>query len=290
MSIIQLTNVNNQSLPSGVTFSDNTLKLLKKSVFKDTLTIKLNHRELTTLNIVVEPSVEAKLILELNDTDSSDVTYDIDMKLMENSQVKFLLISEVQSNNAKLNFKSSSLADSNMEFIGGFVNNVMDAKLFLDLDGKGANLRVRTITVSSTDHIQKLDIHMTHYAPFSSAEMTNVGIAGQNGIIKINGVGQIEQGMNGSSAFQTLKGIITNDKAQIDVNPILIIDEHDVKAGHAATVGKMEDEVIFYLRSRGITLEDAQRLIINGYLQPIIDEIDDELIKENVAKIVNERI
>ncbi|MBG0762938.1 SufD family Fe-S cluster assembly protein [Acholeplasma laidlawii] len=290
MSIIQLTNVNNQSLPSGVTFSDNTLKLLKKSVFKDTLTIKLNHRELTRLNIVVEPSVEAKLILELNDTDSSDVTYDIDMKLMENSQVKFLLISEVQSNNAKLNFKSSSLADSNMEFIGGFVNNVMDAKLFLDLDGKGANLRVRTITVSSTDHSQKLDIHMTHYAPFSSAEMTNVGIAGQNGIIKINGVGQIEQGMNGSSAFQTLKGIITNDKAQIDVNPILIIDEHDVKAGHAATVGKMEDEVIFYLRSRGITLEDAQRLIINGYLQPIIDEIDDELIKENVAKIVNERI
>ena len=124
MSIIQLTNVNNQSLPSGVTFSDNTLKLLKKSVFKDTLTIKLNHRELTTLNIVVEPSVEAKLILELNDTDSSDVTYDIDMKLMENSQVKFLLISEVQSNNAKLNFKSSSLADSNMEFIGGFINDI----------------------------------------------------------------------------------------------------------------------------------------------------------------------
>ena len=112
----------------------------------------------------------------------------------------------------------------------------------------------------------------------------------KTGIIKINGVGQIEQGMNGSAAFQTLKGVITDDRAQIDVNPILIIDEHDVTAGHAATVGKMEEEVIFYLRSRGITLQDAQRLIINGYLQPIIDEIDDDLIKENVIKLVNERI
>ena len=290
MSIINLTNVDNQLLPSGITFTDNTLKLLKKSIFNDTITIKLNQRQLTKLNIVIEQSVAAKLILELIDNDSSDVEYNVFLDLKENTQVKFLLITEVQSKNAVLNFRSSSLADSSMEFIGGFINNVMDAKLFLDLNAKGSNVRVRTITVSSTDHNQKLDIHMTHYAPYSSAEMTNIGIAGENGIIRINGVGQIEQGMNGSSAFQTLKGVITNDRAQIDVNPILIIDEHDVTAGHAATVGKMEDEVIFYLRSRGITLEDAQRLIINGYLQPIIDEIDDELIKENVLKIVNERI
>jgi len=290
MSIINLTNVANQALPSGVTFSDNTLKLLKKSIFDETITLKLSQRQLTNLNIIVEQSVEAKLILELIDMDASDVTYDVFLELKENTNVKFLLLSEVQSNNAILNFKSSSLADSNMEFVAGFINNVMDAKLFLDLNGKGASLRVRTITVSSKDHEQKLDIHMTHYAPHTSAEMTNIGIAGENGIIKINGVGQIEQGMNGSAAFQTLKGIITNDKAQIDVNPILIIDEHDVTAGHAATVGKMEEEVLFYLRSRGLTLADAQRLIINGYLQPIIDEIDDELIKENVIKIVNERI
>lgn len=290
MSIINLTNVTNQTLPSGVTFHDNTLKLLKKSRFQDTLTFKLQNRALTNLNIIVEESVEAKIILELTDQDLSDVTYDVFLELKDNAQVKFLLLTEVQSKNAIFNFKSSSLRDSNMEFIGGFINNVMDAKLYLDLNGKGASLKVRTITVSSTDHSQKLDIHMTHYAPFSSAEMTNIGIAGHNGIIKINGVGQIEQGMNGSAAFQTLKGIITNDLAQIDVNPILIIDEHDVTAGHAATVGKMEEEVLFYLRSRGLSLIEAQRLIINGYLQPIIDEVDDELIKENVIKIVNERI
>ena len=114
------------------------------------------------------------------DTDQSDVQYDVFLDLKENSQVKFLLLTEVESKNAVLNFKSSSLADSHMEFIGGFINNVMDAKLFLDLNGKGANLKVRTITVSSTDHQQKLDIHMTHYAPYTTAQMTNIGIAGKN--------------------------------------------------------------------------------------------------------------
>ncbi|HLT00183.1 MAG TPA: SufD family Fe-S cluster assembly protein, partial [Acholeplasma sp.] len=105
-----------------------------------------------------------------------------------------------------------------------------------------------------------------------------------------NGVGQIENGMKNSSDFQTLKGIITNDAAQIDVNPILIIDEFDVKAGHAATVGKLEEEVLYYLRSRGLSLADAQKLIINGYLHPVIEEIDDEQIKNQVIEIVNERI
>ncbi|WP_025725428.1 SufD family Fe-S cluster assembly protein [Acholeplasma granularum] len=290
MSIINLNNNELLSLPAGVTYNDGTLKLLKKHLFNDTLTIQLTNRQLTNLKVIVDQSVNAKIILELKDDNYEDVIYDIFLETKENSQVKFLLLTELKSKHAKLNFKSSSLNDSNMEFIAGFISNVMDAKLYLDLNGKGANLKVRTIAVSSKDHVQSLDVHMTHYAPYTSAEMTNIGIAGENGVIKINGVGQIEQGMNGSAAFQTLKGIITNDKAQIDVNPILIIDEHDVTAGHAATVGKMEEEVLFYLRSRGISLMDAQRLIINGLLQPVIDEIDDEQIKENVIKIINERI
>jgi len=285
-----MTKLDKDALPNGLLIEDQTLTLSKKYKQTDTITLKLSQRNQTKFNLVVEESVEAKVIIELIDNDTSDVTYNLNIDLKANSQVKFLILTEIQSKNASLKLTSMSQADSNLEFIGGFINDVMDARLNFDLVGKGAGAKVRTITVSSKDHEQKLDIHMIHHAPYTAADMTNVGIAGQNGIIRLNGVGEINQGMVGSAAFQTLKGVITNDAAQIDVNPILIIDEHDVTAGHAATVGKMEEEVLFYLRSRGITLEDAQRLIIHGYLQPIIDEIDDELIKENVLRLVNERI
>lgn len=290
MSIIDMTKLDKDALPIGLLIEDQKLTLSKKYKQSDAITLKLSQRNQTKFNLVVEESVEAKVIIELIDNDTSDVTYDLNLDLKANSQVKFLILTEIQSKNASFKLTSTSQADSNLEFIGGFINDVMDARLNFDLVGKGSGAKVRTITVSSKDHEQKLDIHMIHHAPHTAADMTNVGIASQNGIIRLNGVGEINQGMVGSAAFQTLKGIITNDAAQIDVNPILIIDEHDVTAGHAATVGKMEEEVLFYLRSRGITLEDAQRLIIHGYLQPIIDEIDDELIKENVLRLVNERI
>lgn len=279
-----------QSAPKGVALEHNKITILKKAVLNETLTIKLLNRAVSLLSIVVEESAIAKIILDIEDENIEPYTYQINLETKDNSNVKFLLITDIQSKDANFNFNSQSLKDSNMEFIGGFVSNILNSKVYLDLSGRGANLKVRTITVSAEDNIQSLDVHMTHKAPDTIAEMTNIGIAGKNGIVKINGVGTIEQGMKRSSAFQTLKGIITSDKAQIDVNPILIIDEFDVKAGHAATVGRIEEDVLYYLRSRGLSLIEAQKLIINGYLRPFIDEIDDELIKENVITLVNGRI
>ena len=61
---------------------------------------------------------------------------------------------------------------------------------------------------------------------------------------------KIEKGMKNSNAFQTLKGIITSDQAIVEVNPILLIDEYDVKAGHGATIGKIEERILYYLNMR----------------------------------------
>src|SRR5690606_10722808 len=207
----------------------------------------------------------------------TEANYNIVLNTFNNTNVKFLFIADV-AHEGVLNFKGNAYNDSNIEFIGSFISNKLTAKVHLDLLGRGANLKVRTITVSALNNNQVLDVHMIHHAPNTFADMTNIGIASGEGIVKLNGVGEINQGMKGSSAFQTLRGIITSDKAQIDVNPILIIDEFDVTAGHAATVGKIEEEVLYYLMSRGLPEVEAQKLIIYGFLRPVLDEIDDALI------------
>jgi Fe-S cluster assembly protein SufD len=101
---------------------------------------------------------------------------------------------------------------------------------------------------------------------------------------------KIEKGMKNANAFQTLKGIITSDESIVEVNPILLIDEYDVKAGHGATIGKIEEDQLYYLQSRGLTRKEAEKLIINGFLQPIIDEIDDEPLRDRFVHLVNSRI
>jgi Fe-S cluster assembly protein SufD len=94
--------------------------------------------------------------------------------------------------------------------------------------------------------------------------------------------------MKQAHAFQTLKGIILSDQAIVNVNPILLIDEYDVKAGHGATIGKLEAEQLYYLQSRGLTKQQAEKLIIHGFIKPIIDHIKDEVIATRIEeKIFN---
>ena len=74
------------------------------------------------------------------------------------------------------------------------------------------------------------------------------------------------------------------------VFPKLLIDENDVEASHAASVGQANEEHIFYLQSRGLTYIEALRLMIMGYLAPVISEIEDKEIQEELMKEIEAKV
>ena len=81
------------------------------------------------------------------------------------------------------------------------------------------------------------------------------------------------------------------DKASNAVaKPILQIDENDIEASHAAIVGKINDEHLFYLTSRGLTDAEAKELITFGYLKPILNGFDEENIKEEITELIEGRM
>ena len=79
-------------------------------------------------------------------------------------------------------------------------------------------------------------------------------------------------------------------KARGDANPILLIDEDDVKAGHAASVGQVNVEQVYYLMSRGITKQNAERLIIHGFLAPVVSEIPIEAVREQLQRLLERKL
>src|SRR5690606_4054885 len=88
-----------------------------------------------------------------------------------------------------------------------------------------------------------------------------------------NAIGKIEHGATRSNAEQESRVLMLSRDARGDANPILLIDENDVTAGHAASVGRIDEMQLYYLRSRGITKEEAERLIIHGFLAPVVNEL-----------------
>lgn len=277
-------------ISKGLIYEYNRLTILDNANYKEPIKIVIQDNVNEKLEIDVKNNVNVKLIIELSNQDSEEKTYKIDLVAHENSQLKYALISNLKAKVATLKHSFSIAKDATIDLMGGFLNDNLEAAIVINLDGKGAEINMRSIAISSDDNRQSIDVFITHKAPYTIANMTNIGIANKKGRIRINGNAKIMKGMKQANAFQTLKGIITSDDAVVELNPILLIDEFDVKAGHGATIGKIEEDVMFYLRSRGLSLIEAEKLVIHGFLAPIIDEIKDETLREKFVSVINSKI
>ena len=96
----------------------------------------------------------------------------------------------------------------------------------------------------------------------------------------LNSITKIEKGASKSNGQQSGKVLMLNPKARGDANPILLIDENDVVAGHAASVGRVDPLQIYYLMSRGIPKEEAEKLIVNGFLDTVISNIPSKSLRD----------
>lgn len=277
-------------LPKGITYQEPKLIVDKNLVFKEPIKITLADDNNETLEVVVGKSSEIKIILEIRNTSVEPNTYNLKLTAEENAKVIYLLVADLKSNKGLIHHFFEAKRDSQLELMGGFVSNILDARMQARLLGEGSNVHMRAVAVSSFGNKQNIDIELVHEAPYSTGLMHNIAIANGDGKVILNGVEKIHQGMIKTDAYQSLKGIIASDDAIIEVNPILLIDEHDITAGHGATVGKLEEQSIYYLMSRGLSRKEAEKLMINGLLSPLINAITDEPLKERFLTLVNERL
>ena len=279
------------NVSSKITLVDKKLIIPKNTHIEETIKVTLLNDNNEELDFIVEENSNVNILLEVIDDSKDDSIYNINFETKANTNVKYLLVADLESENANINHNFILGPDSNTYILAGLVSNVLTAKLNVLIEGKGANVNIRAIAVSSDSHDQKIDVYMHHKAPYTNGDMNCVGIAGKQGRVILNGIEKIDPGMKHCNVYQTLKGIITSDQATIEVNPILLIEEYDLYgAGHAGTVGKLDEDAMYYLMSRGLSKSDSERLIINGLVRPLIDEIDDLELKEKFSELVNQRI
>lgn len=139
--------------------------------------------------------------------------------------------------------------------------------------------------VSDGDSQKIVDASIEHLCHDTSAEVSQYGIAMGQSRLTFIGTSHIHEGQARSSTSQKEKIIVFDKGAVGKCSPILKIDENDVVASHSAIVGKLSDEHLFYMLSRGIDLETAKRLLTLGYLKPVLSYYEGELAERIQACI-----
>jgi Fe-S cluster assembly protein SufD len=181
--------------------------------------------------------------------------------------------------------------DARIEWIVGDLHNgnsITDTKSVLK--GNGSTSDSKIISVGTGNQRMSLTTQAVHFGRSTESDMITRAVMKDEATAIINGVTKIEKGATKSNGQQTEKVLMLSPKARGDANPILLIDEDDVKAGHAASVGQVNAEQVYYLMSRGISRKDAERLIIHGFLDPVVSEIPLKGLREQLHRILERKL
>jgi Fe-S cluster assembly protein SufD len=221
--------------------------------------------------------------LDLNHNDNyiivTDFEFDnINLNVVRDSKCNVLLFSKMKSS-VNLNVVINENANLKLDVIS--MNNETSDHYNFDLVGEYATLDMNVLSLTKNAK-KEFKYFVNHLAPETKSSVSNYGISFENGInnFKVNGI--IKPNMKNSDVRQLTKGLILHPTGECLAEPILLIDYYDVKAYHGATIGKISDDDLFYLMSRGLTKDEAFMLIINGILNPFVKDLNDEMIKEEV--------
>ncbi len=267
-----------KELPEDITIQGTTIELKNKQPIE--LQIVFNAHEDVTFNIKVKRFSQVDMIMSKNL--DKDAKLHINMELEEGAIVHTFTENN-STNKTDVYSKDEVHLSANSSIQVGYAE-LSDGNFKADyhyyLDGEGAEAKVRMAILSKEKENKEYEVLIKHNSPHTFGQMDNYGVVKDEGRLVIDGIGTITKGQKGSASHQTNKIMVFDPLCRASANPYLYIDEYDVKASHAAGVGKMDEEHLYYLQSRGLTKKQAMQLITYGYLKPVIEVIDNEMIKE----------
>lgn len=182
-------------------------------------------------------------------------------------------------------------ADARIEWALGLMNDSDTiSENITHLVGNGSSSDLKTVVVGRGSQKQNFTSEIVHWGLDTDGFILKHGVMKESASSIFNGIGRIAKGATRSNAVQESRVLMLSEKARGDANPILLIDEDDVTAGHAASVGRVDPLQLFYLMSRGISQQEAERLVIHGFLAPVVSKLPIEGVKKQLTEVIERKV
>jgi Fe-S cluster assembly protein SufD len=181
--------------------------------------------------------------------------------------------------------------DAELDWVaGGFGAKKGKTRIQNDLAGQGATSRVTGAYFGDGEQHLDYDTFQEHIAPNTESDFAFKGALRDTATAVWRGMIRVEPGAQKTNAYQECRNLMLSPTTHAVPIPGLEIMANDVRCTHGATVGRVDREQLFYLMSRGLTRQEAERLIVRGFFQDVLDRIELEPVREAVTAALEARI
>ncbi len=180
----------------------------------------------------------------------------------------------------------SRLTSNTLTFNGGLIRNESKVKI----DGGGADANLYGLYLM--DRKQHVDnrVYIDHAKPGSFSNELYKGIVDEHASAAFYGHILVQRDAQKTNAYQNNRNITLTDTARVDTNPFLEIYADDVKCSHGATVGQLDQDAMFYLRTRGICERNSRMLLMYAFAAEIAQKISISVLKERTEEMISKRL
>ncbi len=269
-----------QEIPGGV----RVLHLYDEEGFLDTF----------YLLVVAERLARVEVIREIHSLTLEDPTlavHGVDVIAGEGAHVTVSMLQHLQGNAYFADFRyARSSRDARIQFASATVGS---RKAFirnlLDIQGEGSENNYTELFQLMDAQVVDVYAELNHAVPAAQGEMLSQAVLSDQARKVFEGMIRIRPGAQKSNAFQADHNLMLSSTARADSIPSLEIQADDVRATHSATVGKLDEEKIFYLQSRGLSVREARYLMALGYFGPTLSRMPSRLFRERVEALLTHR-
>lgn len=244
--------------------------------------------------IVVEEGAEVKLILCDHTLNLQNYFFNnaTEAFIGSNASLDYYTVQNQHNNSVAVNSvfvhqeQDSHLTSNTVTLHGGLIRN----NLKVELDGQ--NCEANMFGLSFLDRKQHVDnfTQIIHGQPHCESNQLYKNVLDDESTGAFSGRIHVRRDAQKTNAFQRNNNLLLTDKAQMQTKPQLIIEADDVKCSHGATIGQIDEEALFYLRSRGIEEKQARLIMMNAFSYEVVQTIKVEPLRDRINELIERRL
>lgn len=209
----------------------------------------------------------------------------------ENATVRY---GSLESNRAELSyFRRKAVVEDHgeVEWLNAkFSGSLSRTKIESMLVGDGSEAEKLAVWYPTEDQHFDTSLHVRHVGENTRCQMDSRAVVDDSSRSVYEGLQKVERTASDTSSFQDEEVLTLSDRAEVDASPKLMIENPEVEASHAAGAGNIDDNMQHYIETRGLSKDSAERLIVKGFFEPVLEEIELPDLKESIRAEVEQKL
>jgi len=210
----------------------------------------------------------------------------------ENAKVQYYRLQNENENGQQINTvctsqqRNSHFDTNTVTLSGGWVRN----NLNIALNGENCETHLNGLFLASENNYVDNHTLIDHRKPHCESNQTYKGILDGKSTGVFNGKIFVQRDAQKTNAYQSSKNILLSDDATINTKPQLEIYADDVKCSHGSSTGRIDEDALFYLRARGLSIESAKKLLLHAFVNDVLQTIRIDALREHLETLIHKKL